>query len=109
MTEYIGIFAALMTTSSFLPQAIKILRTGETESISLIMYILFVSGVTGWLCYGIMIESLPIICSNSVTLVSASTILFLKIRALRASGRKSRRAQSVQALSSSAGTVTLER
>lgn len=87
MAEYIGVFAAIMTTSSFLPQAFKILKTGETESISLIMYILFVCGVSGWLSYGILIESWPIICSNSVTLVSASTILFLKVRALRTAAK----------------------
>jgi len=82
MTEIIGVFAAIMTTSSFLPQAIKIFRTGETEGISLVMYILFVFGVSGWLTYGVLIGSLPIICSNSITLVSASTILFLKVRSI---------------------------
>lgn len=106
MTEYIGIFAAIMTTSSFLPQAIKIMRTGETESISLIMYILFVCGVSGWLSYGVMIESVPIICSNAVTLVSASTILFLKIRAMRKSNRLTKETQPVPPVTTSGPVIS---
>ncbi|MEO5909599.1 MAG: PQ-loop domain-containing transporter [Pelobium sp.] len=35
----IGLFAAASTTISFLPQAIKIIKTKNTESISLSMYV----------------------------------------------------------------------
>ena len=59
MTELIGLLAAILTTASFLPQAILVVRTRNTEGISLAMYILFTIGVAGWFAYGLLIESLP--------------------------------------------------
>jgi MtN3 and saliva related transmembrane protein len=82
MTELIGMIAAVLTTLSFVPQAVHIMRTGQTEGISLIMYALFTTGITVWLAYGILLGALPIILSNAVTLVLAATILVLKIRAV---------------------------
>jgi MtN3 and saliva related transmembrane protein len=82
MTELIGMIAAVLTTLSFVPQAVHILRTGQTEGISLIMYALFTTGISVWLAYGILLGALPIILSNAVTLVLAATILVLKIRAV---------------------------
>lgn len=81
MTELIGMIAAVLTTLSFVPQAVHIVRTGHTEGISLIMYALFTTGISVWLAYGILLGALPIILSNAVTLVLAATILVLKIRA----------------------------
>lgn len=83
MSETIGLLAATLTTLSFLPQAIKVLRTGNTDGISLTMYILFTVGLAAWLAYGLVIGSLPVIIANAVTLVFAVTILTLKIRAVR--------------------------
>ncbi len=78
--QYIGILAALLTTVSFAPQAIQIIRTKNTDGISLGMYILFTAGIALWLVYGILIIDLPLILANSVTLVLTSTILVLKIK-----------------------------
>ncbi len=44
------------------------------------MYIMFTTGVAGWLVYGILTGSLPIIVANMVTLLLASVILCLKVR-----------------------------
>ena len=38
LADLIGSLAAFLTTASFLPQAAKVLRTRETEAISLVMY-----------------------------------------------------------------------
>ncbi|KCZ92652.1 SemiSWEET transporter [Hyphomonas johnsonii] len=84
MTEYIGFFAAILTTISFVPQAVHILRTRETGGISLVMYVLFTLGITAWLVYGLLLASLPIILANAVTLGLAGTILTLKTRAVLA-------------------------
>ena len=40
----LGAFAALCSTISFTPQAIKIIRTRETKDISIVMYCLTVIG-----------------------------------------------------------------
>ena len=57
-----------------------VIRTGKTDGISLVMYIMFTTGVAGWLVYGILTGSLPIIVANLVTLLLASVILCLKVR-----------------------------
>lgn len=80
MADLIGTLAAILTTISFLPQAVMVCRTGKTEGISLSMYLLFTTGVAIWLAYGVMLESWPIIIANFVTLLFASTILGLKLR-----------------------------
>lgn len=83
MTNFIGFMAAFLTTISFLPQAIKVIRTRKTEGISLPMYALFTTGVLCWLLYGIMAKQMPIIMANTVTLVFAVIILYYTWRGNR--------------------------
>ena len=80
MIETIGLIGACLTTLSFLPQVIQTWKTKRTKDISLPMYTTFTVGVFLWLIYGIFINSTPVIAANSVTLVLASCILFLKIK-----------------------------
>jgi len=72
--------AAFGTTVSFLPQALKTIRTKNTSGISLSMYALFTAGTLFWLIYGLMSGSLPVTIANAITLVFASIILVYKIR-----------------------------
>ncbi len=78
-TLIIGNIAAVLTSLSFLPQALMVIKTRNTESISLKMYAIFVVGVFLWLVYGILKNDLPIILANFVTLSLASVILYYKI------------------------------
>ena len=78
--EWVGFAAALLTTASFIPQAVMTIRTRDTRGISLGMYVIFTTGVAFWLAYGIAIDSLPMILANTVTLALAGTILGLKLR-----------------------------
>ena len=80
MTTWIGTLAALLTTASFVPQALKVLRERKTEGISLGMYVLFCSGVFLWCIYGVLIGSPPVWLANGVTLVLAGLVLAVKIR-----------------------------
>lgn len=82
MSEMIGLVAAALTTLSFLPQALMVIRTRRTEGISLTMYAMFTTGVAGWLAYGLLTHAVPVIAANAVTLALAGTILSLKIRAV---------------------------
>jgi len=79
-TEWFGYVAAILTTSSFLPQALKTLRSRNTSGISLAMYVIFTIGVALWLVYGIFLVSWPMILANSVTLLLSLSILLLKLR-----------------------------
>lgn len=78
--ETIGYIGAFLTTVSFIPQAVKTIRTRDTRGISLEMYSVFTLGVACWLVYGFVLGSWPMILSNIVTLGLSSTILVLKLR-----------------------------
>ncbi|TBR14525.1 MAG: hypothetical protein EPO46_00490 [Lysobacter sp.] len=78
--EWIGYVGATLTTLSFLPQAIKTIRTRDTRGISLGMYAVFTVGVAFWFGYGLVLGSWPMIASNIVTLGLSATILVLKLR-----------------------------
>lgn len=82
MIDFIGTLAAILTTLSFVPQAILVIRTRRTEGISLTMYAMFTTGVAAWLVYGISLGAMPIIIANAVTLALASIILTIKTRSV---------------------------
>lgn len=78
--DLIGTVAAFLTTISFLPQAILVMRTGETRGISLSMYGVFTIGVGLWIIYGFTLGALPIIIANIVTLTLALCILSVVVK-----------------------------
>ncbi len=80
ITDLIGYGSALLTTFAFVPQALHSLKTRDLSGISLPMYSLFSLGVFGWLIYGLLIDSWPIIAANSITLILACIVLYLKIK-----------------------------
>jgi MtN3 and saliva related transmembrane protein len=76
----LGAAAALASTISFAPQAVKIIRTRKTKDISLWMYVLTVSGFALWTAYGVMIGQWPLVASNSICLLLSAFILVMKLR-----------------------------
>ena len=80
LETWIGTIAAILTTVSFVPQALKVIRTRNTTGISLWMYVLFTVGVGLWLVYGIIINSFPVCLANGITFMLASAILAMKVR-----------------------------
>jgi MtN3 and saliva related transmembrane protein len=78
-TTLIGFAAAILTTIAFVPQVLHILRSGNVEGISIAMYSVLISGVSLWLVYGIILDELPIILANSITLVLTITVVILTI------------------------------
>jgi len=79
-TNIIGFAAALLTTFGLLPQTIQAWKSKQTKDISLAMYLIMVSGITLWLVYGLLLNDGPLIAANSVSLIFASTTLYLKIK-----------------------------
>ncbi len=78
--EIIGLVAALMTTSAFVPQVYKTWKSKSAHSLSLTMYIVLFIGIILWLIYGIHINSLAIIIANSITSVLALLLIIFKLR-----------------------------
>ena len=79
IVSVIGALAAAASTSSFAPQAWKIIRTRETKGISVGMYGFTVVGFALWLAYGLMLGQWPLIFTNSVCLLLSAFILLMKI------------------------------
>jgi MtN3 and saliva related transmembrane protein len=80
METLVSAVAAILTTVAFVPQAIHIIRCKETRAISLQMYVVFATGVTFWLLFGLMIWNWPMIVANAITLALALTIIRMKLR-----------------------------
>ncbi len=80
ITEMIGLIAGVFTTIAYLPQVIKVVKTKSTEDISLWMFVIMNTGIAMWLIYGILLNAIPIILANSLTLFLSLTILWYKIK-----------------------------
>lgn len=78
--EIIGIIAASLTTSGFIPQVYKIYKEKNAKGVSLTMYLILFIGVLLWLVYGILIGSLSIIIANSVTALLQLCVIIYKLK-----------------------------
>ncbi|MCJ7691411.1 MAG: SemiSWEET transporter [Clostridiaceae bacterium] len=75
MITTLGFIAATFTTLSFLPQAIKVIKTKNTSGISFSMYLMFTIGVFLWFLYGLYTKQLAVSLANGITLIFALIIL----------------------------------
>lgn len=78
--EIIGLIAAVLTTSAFVPQAYKTWTTKSADNLSLTMYIAMFIGIVLWLIYGIHLHSLAMILANSITAILTLIIIIFKLR-----------------------------
>lgn len=76
----IGVIAAFLTTLALIPQVIKVVKTKKTEGISIVMYIMQVSGILLWAIHGYMIGDIAVLGANIVTFILASIVLVYKIK-----------------------------
>ena len=78
--EIIGFAAGTLTTISFLPQVLKIVKTKHTKDISLGMFIMLNTGIFLWFVYGVLLSSLPVIIANAISFILALIIVIFKIK-----------------------------
>jgi MtN3 and saliva related transmembrane protein len=76
----IGLVAAALTTSAFLPQLVKVWRSKSAKDVSLAMFLVFTLGIALWLVYGLIRNDIVIIVANVITFSLSLAILVLKIR-----------------------------
>jgi len=81
--KILGIIAAICTTSSFIPQVIKGIRTKKLEDVSPAMYAFLIFGFSLWLAYGIHLRDVIIIGANVAAMLSSVLILLLRFKFLR--------------------------
>jgi len=75
--KIIGIIAATLTTFSFVPQIVKVVKSHSVRDVSVVTLLQFSVGVSLWALYGIHLKDAIIIIANSVTLVTLITMLAL--------------------------------
>ena len=74
--ELIGLLAAILTTTAFIPQVYKVIKTKSVKGLSLTTYLIFTSGVLFWLIYGLLKSSVSMIIGNGITFLLAFSILY---------------------------------
>lgn len=78
--DLLGIVAGTLTTISFIPQLLRILRTRSADDISWAMFSVFAMGTTLWIVWGVGQRAVPVILANAITLLLTAVIMFLKWR-----------------------------
>lgn len=78
--EIIGLIAAVLTTSAYVPQVIKTWKIKSADDLSLTMYIAMFIGIILWLLYGIHLNSLAMILANSITAMLTFLLIVFKLR-----------------------------
>ena len=75
----VSLFAATLSMVSFVPQAWAVIRSRNTDGISLKMYVITVAGFVAWLAYGVLLGQWAIIVQNVICLCLSSFILAMKL------------------------------
>ena len=67
--DAIGLFAGACVTISTVPQILKVWKSKKVKQISLRMFGTLTFGIAIWVVYGILKNDLPIIITNSISLI----------------------------------------
>lgn len=79
-TQVIGLAAGVLTASSLIPQVVKTLKEKRAEDVSLLMLFVLQAGIILWIVYGIKRDDMPIILTNSVSLLVNIVMVVLGFR-----------------------------
>ena len=79
LTTAVGAASTLASTTSFAPQAWKVIRARDTAAISARMYTITVVGFTLWLTYGSLLGQWPLNVTNAICLALSSFILTMRL------------------------------
>jgi len=78
--DTLGYVAGILVVISLLPQTIKSWETKSTADLSLLRYVIYIIGLILWIIYSFIIKNGPVGIMNSIGLILASFILYLKLR-----------------------------
>ena len=77
---FIGIVAGVLTSVSLLPQLVKIIKEKKAEDLSYFTLVILLVGLGCWIWYGILREDLPIIITNSFSLLVNFSVIVVTAR-----------------------------
>ena len=80
LTLLLGYFAGFLTTVSLVPQVVKMWTTKSADDFSLVMLLIWCTGISCWVVYGVLLNAVPIILWNVSTLLLAVAILIMKLK-----------------------------
>ncbi len=82
VVNLIGFTAATLTTFSFVPQFLKLLKTKRTDGLSILMMLQISTGLLLWILYGVLRCDIVLISANTVgfVIVFATILLYLKLK-----------------------------
>ncbi|MXV16724.1 SemiSWEET family sugar transporter [Hufsiella ginkgonis] len=78
--ELIGVCAGILTASSLVPQFIKSLKEKKVDGVTPFLFIVLLAGNGLWMYYGILLKDIPIIATNSFSIIMDVAMLILKFR-----------------------------
>jgi MtN3 and saliva related transmembrane protein len=79
-TQVIGLAAGVCTATSLLPQVVKTIKEKKAEDVSLGMLLVLATGILLWIVYGIKKNDLPIIATNSFSLLVNIVMVVLGVK-----------------------------
>jgi MtN3 and saliva related transmembrane protein len=78
--QWVGIAAGFCTAISLLPQVIKMVKQRKAEDISIVYLLILLVGLILWIVYGFLRKDIPVIATNSLSLVINLTTIVLGIK-----------------------------
>ena len=76
--DYVGYFGSFFISINLIPQIYHIYKIKNVKSISIISYVLNAISSVLMLTYGLLINKIPIIISNTMVFIFSIVMLFLK-------------------------------
>lgn len=80
LIEIVGIVAGLCTSGALIPQVVTTIRKKKASDISVLLFIVMMTGNALWAWYGIDKSDAAIIWTNLLSLALNVTMLVLKFR-----------------------------
>ena len=77
---HLGLLAGALTSIAGIPQVIHVYRTKKVRDLSIWQPILLSAGIFLWLVYGIVINDIPLIVADIVSLACCLTLLAMIFR-----------------------------
>jgi MtN3 and saliva related transmembrane protein len=88
-TEIVGLAAGICTSTSLLPQLVKLIKHKKADDISIFYLVILFVGLGLWIWYGILREDIPILVTNGFSLVINGIIIVLGVKYKRNTSEKS--------------------
>jgi MtN3 and saliva related transmembrane protein len=78
--QILGIVAGIFTSTSLVPQLVKIIKEKDASNVSVLMLLVLMTGLALWIWYGIEKKDTPIIATNAFSILVNILLLFFRFR-----------------------------